>query len=416
MVSHGVAATGKRLLEGIKVVELATVVAAPACCAILADLGADVLKIENPDIPDTTRGWIKMDDPAKTPDPVRMTGSHFSQLNRGKSSITLNYQEPEGLQILKRLMAGADIFVTNVRNKSLKKLGLDYESVSKDMPQLIYGHLSAWGQEGPKKDDPGYDFGAFWAYSGIMDLARYDDDAGMPRFVASIGDNTTAMQLVAGLALALLHRQITGEGQFVDAALLRSGIWSLSHPISCRFGGSSWASGKKNEGVRGPWETGPPITMGVFRCKDDRWIQLLGMEAGKHWNKTLAALGIPGKIKLNSKTNFAVAREEATAIIRQKTYAEWHDIFDAADVWHSPVNRFEDIPDDPQANAVGAFREVPGLRHKLIGIPVQLSSQAGKDGPRGPAPAFGEHTAAVLADLGYSLQDVEQLRQRKIVK
>jgi len=156
--------------------------------------------------------------------------------------------------------------------------------------------------------------------------------------------------------------------------------------------------------------------MQVYQCKDDRWVQLLGLEVHKHWDKTMAALGIPGKIKLSAETDFKAAREEATAIIKQKTYAEWHEIFDAADVWHSPVNRFEDLPDDVQANAIGSFQTAPGVRHKLVGNPVKLSSQAGKDGPQGPAPAFGEHTGVVLADLGYSPEETDRLKRERIVR
>eukprot|EP00416_Gambierdiscus_australes_P004123 CAMPEP_0171144064 /NCGR_PEP_ID=MMETSP0766_2-20121228/145302_1 /TAXON_ID=439317 /ORGANISM="Gambierdiscus australes, Strain CAWD 149" /LENGTH=454 /DNA_ID=CAMNT_0011607909 /DNA_START=6 /DNA_END=1370 /DNA_ORIENTATION=+ len=412
-------ASPRRLLEGYKVVELATVVAAPGSCAVLADLGADVLKIENPADPDTTRGWIKGDDPNKTADPIKKTGSHFTQLNRGKRAMALNYHSPEGLRILKQLMAGADVFVTNVRNQSLKKLGLDYESVSKELPQLVYAHLSAWGRAGPRKDDPGYDAGAFWAYSGLMELHRSDDDASMPRFPWSFGDNTTSMQLVAGIALALLHRNQTGEGQLVDAALMRSGIWVLSHPIAVNAGGFRDANGQQHHGIRSTTKLGErrgTITFSPFRCKDDRWVQMLGMETGRHWEKTMKALGIEGQIKLSSKTDWREAMAIADKAFATKTYAEWHEIFKAADVWHCPINQYEDLLDDEQANAAGAFAEVPGLQHKLVKAPFQLSSQAGKDNPQGPAPSFGEHTSAVLASLGYTPEDEERLRLQKVVK
>ena len=158
------------------------------------------------------------------------------RFNRGKQGMTLNYGTAEGLKIMKQLLSTADVFITNVRNKSLIKAGLDYESLKGEFPTLVYGHLSAWGLDGPQKDDPGYDFGAFWGYTGVMEIARSSDDSPMPRFPGAIGDNTTSMQMVAGVALALFHRQNTGQGQLVDAALVRSGALRRFGPHRSGFG------------------------------------------------------------------------------------------------------------------------------------------------------------------------------------
>eukprot|EP01051_Picozoa_sp_SAG22_P024956 SAG22_NODE_7166_length_768_cov_1.393124_1_plen_168_part_10 len=159
-------------LRGLRVVELASVMAAPVCAALLADYGAEVIKIEDPRGGDVVRSWGKGDDPALTADPALHAtaeggGSSFVQLNRGKKSVGLNPTAPEGKAILLKLLATADIFITNVRLKSLRKAGLDYESLAPLFPRLIVGHLSAFGRTGPMADDPGYDFGAFWAQSGL---------------------------------------------------------------------------------------------------------------------------------------------------------------------------------------------------------------------------------------------------------
>jgi crotonobetainyl-CoA:carnitine CoA-transferase CaiB-like acyl-CoA transferase len=165
-VPQNTVAGPQKILQGYKVVELATVVAGPTAAAMLADLGASVIKVENPDRPDEVRGYDG--ETAATAKP----GGLFQQYNRGKRGITLNIQKPGGIAVLKQLLADADVFVTNVRLHSLKKLGLDYDSLKNEFPQLVYGQLSAWGLQGEKAKDPGYDFGAFWAYSGVMEAIR----------------------------------------------------------------------------------------------------------------------------------------------------------------------------------------------------------------------------------------------------
>merc|ERR1712216_633329 len=137
------------------------------------------------------------------------------------------------------------------------------------------------------------------------------------------------------------------------------------------------------------------------------------MEVGRHWEKTMKALGIEDDVKLSSKTDWVASMAIADAAMAKRTYAEWHTIFEAADVWHCPINKYEDLMDDPQANAAGTFAEVPGLSHKLIKAPFQLSSQAGNDDPRGPAPSLGEHTSAVLTELGYGPEDIAKLRREE---
>lgn len=414
-----------RVLEGVKILELATVVAAPSACAILADMGADVLKVENPDAPDYPRSWAIRDDPGKTADPEHRThgvGSSFTQFNRGKRAIALNYTKPEGLRVLKKMMGECDVFVTNVRLKALKKIGLDYESVAGEFPKMIYAHLSAWGLTGPRQDDPGYDVGAFYAYTGLMELSRSSDAAPLPRPAAGFGDHLTGTQLVAGIALALLHRHTTGKGQLVDVALLRAGIWSMAHPLVSHAAGNNFAAGE-TPALRTTTELGERKTMitdGSFRCKDGRWIMLLGIESNRHWEKTVKALGLTGTFSTDWKVARKTDWKEATLIVdkvmAEKTYDEWHEIFEAADIWHTPINRYEDVMADPHANAAGSFAEVPGMQHKLVANPIQLSSQKGIDGPAGRAPTFGEHTAPVLRGLGYTPEEIARLTREGVVK
>jgi crotonobetainyl-CoA:carnitine CoA-transferase CaiB-like acyl-CoA transferase len=164
------------------------------------------------------------------------------------------------------------------------------------------------------------------------------------------------------------------------------------------------------------------LTAGCFRCADDKWVYLLGNEQWRHWDKTMAALGV-SKFHFGDpagkeapKPDYRQSTAEVDAIIREKTYDEWHGIFEAHDVWHAPVNKFEDMYGDEQANAVGTFVDVPGLDHKLIALPVKFSSQEGLAGPVMGAPKLGEHTDEVLGELGIGLKDIQQLRKEGVTK
>lgn len=424
-------------LSGLRVVEMATVMAAPSCAALLSDFGAEVIKIENPKVPDVVRSWGRGDDPGKTADPalqatVEGGGSSFVQLNRGKKSFVLDPMTPDGNRLLRRLLSSADIFITNVRLKSLRKAGLDYESLCSEFPKLIYGHLSAFGRAGKMVDDPGYDFGAFWAQSGLMDIVRSSDDSPMPREPGGIGDYNTGMQLLGGIFAALYHRERTGKGQLVDASLMRAGVWSMAQPLAALMAGNEYATGENyKSGKPARWwlrhstelgERHTFTTKAPFRCKDGVWMQLLGNDVGPALPKMIAAFGLTREALLGTdmkNINWAAANRIIDAIISQRSFAEWEPILRKHDVWYVRVNKFEDQcdPKSPayqQSKAVGSFVEAPGIsRHELLGIPLKLSAMEAL--PRAPAPKFGQHTDAILQELGVSAEMVEQLKSQGVV-
>ena len=420
-------AGAKRMLDGLRVVELATVIAAPCACALLCDHGAEVIKIENPGNPDISRGWGKGDSDDMTGNLALKHapgggGSAFIHLNRGKKSLTLDPTRPEGNKILHALLATADIFVTNVRQQSLERMGVDYESLRIKHPRLIYGHLSAWGRNGPKQNDPGYDFGAFWAYTGVMDILRSSEDAPMPRFPGGVGDFTTGSQLFGGILGALYHRERTGEGQLVDAALLRAGVWFLGQAIMQAAGGNSWALNARGPGVRETTELGKRatgITSSPFKCKDGRWIQLMGLEQKRHMPATLRALGLAPEdvFGVSAKAGKATDWVRATRIVDMrmgsKTSDEWGAIFSKEGVWWQKVNRFDGMLNDEQANAADCFVAVPGTRHKVIGTPVIMSKANAI--PKMPAPKFGEHTVSVMKNLGLTSEEIQRLKDNHII-
>lgn len=425
----GAAAQLAPALRGIRVVELAAVLAAPVCGALLADYGAEVIKIEDPKSPDITRSWGRGNDPAKTADPsVHATweggGSQFVMCNRGKKSVALDPTTTEGKALLKQMLGTADIFITNVRLKSLRKAGLDYESLQLEFPKLIYAHLSAFGRAGEMVDDPGYDFGAFWAQTGLMDLCRSSDDAPMPREPGGIGDMNTAMQLLGGIFAALYHRERTGQGQLVDACLLRAGVWSLGNALVSYMGGCPYAHGAP-WGLRGSTEEGKRqtlLTKAPLRCKDGAWIQLLGNDVGRHMHKMPALLGVsedtlygPDKTRID----WAAACRVADGIFAQRTLKEWEPLLKQHDVWYKPVHKFEDnldptSPAHRQTRAVGSFVEAAGVsQHELLASPVQLSAMPAR--PRAPAPKFGQHTDEVLQELGLAKERLQELKGQGVV-
>eukprot|EP00747_Dinoflagellata_sp_TGD_P167696 gnl/TRDRNA2_/TRDRNA2_192584_c0_seq1.p1 gnl/TRDRNA2_/TRDRNA2_192584_c0~~gnl/TRDRNA2_/TRDRNA2_192584_c0_seq1.p1 ORF type:complete len:450 (-),score=67.64 gnl/TRDRNA2_/TRDRNA2_192584_c0_seq1:73-1245(-) len=390
-------------------------------------MGANVIKIEPPDAPDITRGWGNGDDPAQTATPALQAkgegGSAFAQANRGKRSLVLDFTKPAGLAVLKQLLATADVLVTNIRLQSLRKVGLDYETLSPLFPRLIYAHFTAYGRSGPRVNDPGYDIGAWWAYSGLMDVARSSENADMPRFPGAMGDNSTGVQLCGFIGIALFHRERTGAGQLVDSCLMRSGLFATAHPLSMYAGGNGWGTSKMNTGgIRGTAKLGQRSTLltdACYVCKDGVWVQLLGVDIGKHMKKTLKALGLSRQdLTPGSKSWEDVDWQHATTVIDRvvasRTYDEWHSHFVENDVWHTRVNRFEDMFEDPQAKQSGVFVDAPGVQHKLLGSPVLLSSATQR--PSAGVPGFGEHTTEVLSEIGIAEGEVAQLRKDGIVK
>lgn len=424
-------------LAGLRVVELAAVMAAPVCGALLADYGAEVIKIEDPTSPDITRSWGKTDDPSQTADPaihatVEGGGSSFVQLNRGKKSIALDPRTPEGGALFKRLLGTADVFITNVRLQSLQKAGLDFESLELEFPRLIYAHLTAFGRSGEMVNDPGYDFGAFWAQTGLMDVCRASDDAPMPREPGGIGDYNTGMQLLGGVFAALYHRERTGKGQLVDASLMRAGVWSVGQPLVSYMGGNDWATGIHHKNgaeakwsIRGnavPGTRNTFITKSPYQCKDGIWVQLLGNDVDRHLDKMPKLLGVSPETLLGPdrrNIDWAAANRVTDAIFAQKTFAEWEPILKENDVWFKPVHRFEDNldPSSPayrQAKAIGCYAEAPGVsRHNLMATPVKLSNMDAQ--PRRRAPTFGQHTDEVLHALGIEASEVQRLKAQGVV-
>jgi len=397
------------LLQGLRVVEMGFWVAAPAAAGLMSDWGADVVKIEPPS-GDPMRHFFRAAAGIELP-----SCPPFDLDNRGKRSVVLDLAKADGRALALDLVSRADVFITNYRHDALERLGLDWETLARRAKRLIYAHLTGYGQDGPDKGRAGYDIGAFWARAGIAHLLA-QPGAEPVGSRAGLGDHVTASHGLAGILAALYAREKTGQGQRVDACLLRSGIYTVGFDISQQltFGVVAQA-GKREESII--------PTASSYKASDERWIWLLGLEADRHWPRLCEGLG---RADLKDDPRFASAtarRENAREMMRlldeqfaKRPLAEWLERFDAVDLWWAPVNSPADVVSDAQALASGAIVDVPdgrGGTQKSVGSPVLFS---GADvAPRDPVPQLGEHTEAVLAELGLTKDRIAELRASRVI-
>ena len=388
-----------RPLAGVKVVELGVWVAAPAACGIMADWGADVIKVEPPTGDPQRQAFraLGMDEGRMAP---------FELDNRSKRSVVLNLREQGDADRMLALLATADIFITNVRIDALERLGLGVDTVLARFPRLIYGRVTGYGAQGPDRDRAGYDVGAFWARSGMATEF-------VPRGTApyssppALGDHITGVTMVSGVMAALYRRERTGVGGLVDASLLRTGLYALSSDITMQqnFG--------KSVAKRPRADAATPM-VNCYRAKDDRWLWLLGVEAARHWPKLVKAIERPDLLdnpKFKTTRDQVANRKELIAEIDREIAKHdrqyWQERFDEFDLWWAPVQSLEDVLADPQAIHSGAFVEIPG-HGDFAPIP-SVAGPIDFDGftmtPRGPSPSLGQHSEEVLGALQTTNQE-----------
>src|SRR3954451_1798452 len=385
------------MLEGIRVVELGVWVAGPSAGGIMADWGADVIKVEGP-AGDPMRKMLAVTagGNADLPSPP------FDLDNRGKRSVVLDLGADEGRAAMDALLATADVFLTNLRPEAVDKLGLGPDAVRAAHPTLIYASVTGYGREGPDAGRAGYDVGGFWARSGLAALA-VPPAAPQPQFRGGVGDHVTGSTTLAGILGALVKRGRTGEGDLVETSLLRTGIYCLGWDMGLQL-----RLGKVGPTLPRTEQSNPMIN--VYRASDDRWFWLLGVEADRMWPKLVRALD---RAAWADDERFTSARSrrhnakdliaELDALFATRSRDDWTAVFDAHDVWWAPVNTPEDVVADPQAIAAGAFVDVPGgegsTAHRAVASPVRFAAEEDAR-PRGPVPALGEHTDEVLRELG----------------
>jgi len=379
-------------VEGIKVVELGVWVAAPAAGGILADWGADVVKIEPP-----------AGDPARTFGRMLGLGPDvnppFDMDNRGKRSVVLDLATDDGRAAAGELLIEADVFITNLRPGALSRLGLDFDTVSASNPALVYGLITGYGASGPDADRPAYDVAAFWARGGIASLLTRPGDS--PPFQrGGMGDHSAAMTLAAAVCAALVARARTGLGQLVTTSLYRQGAYTVSFDLNTVLQtGQTVAIGQR--------ETMGNPCMNNYTAADGRAFWIVGLEADRHWPPLCRAVGRPQWLTDprfdSARARAANATElitELDAIFATKPLDAWAEVFAAEpDFFWSPINSVDDVLADDQFHEAGGIIYVPDgdATTPMVATPADFHGTPWA--PRAGAPGLGEHTDEVLAEL-----------------
>ncbi|HEY8573195.1 CaiB/BaiF CoA-transferase family protein [Phenylobacterium sp.] len=386
------------LLSGLKVVEWATWVAGPGCAGLMADWGAEVIKVESP-IGDATRAFYP--DTAESPgNPV------FTLENRGKRGIVLDTTRPEGRAALVRLLEDADVLVTNVRPGSLKKLGLDYDSLKDRFPRLIYANVTGYGLTGEMADTAAFDITAFWARSGVAHSTIPPDQEPFPSR-PGFGDHFTALATLSGILAAVHERSQTGRGRQVETALLRVGAYAIGWDLSLqlRYGDVLTAQPKKDRMV---------ALSGFFHTADDRWFVVVVKSADDYPN-VLKAIDradilddpecLPPMTDVHKVRYVRAALETAFDAL---TLEEAGAMLNSLDVAWAPMDSLLDLEMNPQAHEAGCFVEVGDGAGGTFWSPASPVRFPGLDtSPRRPAPKLGQHTREVLREKGLTDAEID---------
>lgn len=397
-----------RPLEGLKVVELATFVAGPACARALADWGADVIKIESP-----------------AGDPIRRVGFNtkmptvpeenpaYDLSNIGKRNLGLNLKTANGMQVIDKLLKTSDVFVTNNRTKALEKMGLSYEQIKEKYPHIIFAQVLGYGEQGPLKDKPGFDFTCFYARGGILGTL-YEKGTSPVNPVPQFGDNVVAMNLASGILAALYRKQKTGLGDKVTVSIYQSAMFMFNLVITGSQYGFAYPVSRK--AVTNPF-------LNTYKSKDDRWLQLACPEYDRMFPVMMQAIGradLIGNEKYSTAASIAGHTTETIEVIEaqiaQKTADDWMDIFDKCDVPCEKALLWDEIAKDEQAWANDYLYKMHypnGQARTLVEPPVKFDS-IGKPAHK-PGPAIGENNGEILRELGYSAEQIEKLAADKVI-
>jgi len=401
-----------RPLDGIRIIELASYVAAPAATRLLADWGAEVIKVEAEEgDPFRTNGVLyKMPIKAEDENPC------FDTVSANKKFISVNMKTPEGKEIIDRLMESADVFVTNTRIKSLVKLGYNYERIKDKFPKLIFAHVSGYGEQGPEKDTAGYDFTSYFARGGITGTL-YEKGTSPVNHAAAYGDFQASVCLASGICAALYARTITGLGDKISVSLYHTAVYMMNLNVSASQFGRAYPISRK--------ESTNPNQL-TYKTLDERWVAICMPDHARHYNRFVATIGRPDLVDHPifmdiQKMQDTGKNRELIAIIEEqlikKPIDEWMRIFKENDISCEKAYLWNEILEDEQAWANDSLRKVQypsGEELTMVNTPVKIESMDLPDFRT--ARGVGFNTNELLEEMGYSRGELDVLRERKVIK
>lgn len=402
-----------KIFEGVRVIELAQYVFVPAATTLMADHGAEVIKIEPPIKGDPYR-TLRVGDGRET----AKANLSMEQNNRGKKSVAIDLKNEQGREILLKLIETADVFVTSLRPRALTSLRLDPEDLQKINPKLIYARGNGLGFKGEEYDKAGYDASAFWARGGFADMLSAPDADVPTRPRPALGDHASAMSLFAAISAGLFRRERSGEGMVVETSLLQNAAWILSSDlIIARSTPEYDPHAGFASGHRAP-------LMRAYKTSDNRFIQLMLLAPDKPWPELCKMIG---KAELASDPRFVTNADrmqngaELCAILDEafgsRNWAEWEPMFRA---WNAPwelVQTVHELGEDPQLKAAGTVFQMDlknGASVDVIAGPIGYDGQSAPAKPV-PSPDLGEHSDEILGAIGLGADELERLRSTNII-
>src|ERR1700759_2942997 len=393
----------KGIFDGLKVLDCASFIAAPAAATVLSDFGADVIKIEPPGCGDPYRNL------------PNLPGYPHSEHNfawmieaRNKKSLALDLTKREARAVLYKLASEADVFITNMPPQVRTKLGITYDHLAHLNGRLIYASFTGYGEKGEEANKPGFDSNAYWARSGLMDLVRADESTTPARSVAGMGDHPCAMALYGAVVTALYKRERTGKGSHVSSNLMANGMWANSVLAQARLCGATF-------GERRPRERALNAVTNHYKCRDGRWIILSLLNEERQWPALARCLG---REDLVTDTRFATKADRharSLALIKlfddifaTRDLAEGRKRLDGNGLVFGVVGILDDIPTDQQMIDNDVLVPFEGATMMTVNSPIWIDGSPTTQ-PKRP-PGIGEHSDEVLREAGYDHDAIRQLR------
>ncbi|MEH2549582.1 crotonobetainyl-CoA:carnitine CoA-transferase CaiB-like acyl-CoA transferase [Bradyrhizobium sp. AZCC 2262] len=393
----------KGIFEGLKVLDCASFIAAPAAATVLSDFGADVIKIEPPGAGDPYRNL------------PNLPGYPHSEHNfawmleaRNKKSLALDLSKPEGQAVLHRLAAQADVFITNYPPQVRERLAIAHAHLAPHNERLIYASFTGYGEKGEEANKPGFDSNAYWARSGLMDLVRADERTTPARSIAGMGDHPCAMAFYGAIVTALYKRERTGKGSHVSSNLMANGVWAASVLAQAKLVGAKF-------GERRPRERALNAVTNHYQCKDGRWLILSLLNEDRQWPTLARCLG---REDLVTDARFETRKERHARSVElikifdetfaTRDLAEWRKILDGNGLVFGVVGILDDIPNDKQMIENEVLVPFENDTMLTISSPIWVDGSR-KVQPRKP-PGLGEHSDEILRNAGYDETAIGKLR------